>query len=186
MDGVDGALGDSSNVVMVLAATNFPWQIDEALRRRLEKRIYIPLPDCEGACLQRTEGVSGRDSRTGDCRAVEARRALLDINLRGVPLADDVELDAIAVRTKGWWRRRGPRTCAHVQPGPCLFFRVLGSGSDQRLSRCGDDGMRARLGESGRAHAKLSRVGRLLCGRRCGGPLPGNRRRRSKPWTRTS
>ena len=45
MDGVDGALGDSSKIVMVLAATNFPWEIDEAMRRRLEKRIYIPLPE---------------------------------------------------------------------------------------------------------------------------------------------
>ena len=45
MDGVDGALGDPSKIVMVLGATNFPWEIDEAMRRRLEKRIYIPLPD---------------------------------------------------------------------------------------------------------------------------------------------
>lgn len=37
--------GIDDKVIMVLAATNHPWDIDEAFRRRFEKRIYIPMPD---------------------------------------------------------------------------------------------------------------------------------------------
>lgn len=37
-----------SKLVMVLAASNIPWEIDEAIKRRLEKRVYIPLPNEKG------------------------------------------------------------------------------------------------------------------------------------------
>lgn len=43
MDGV----GKTSTGVLVLGATNVPWELDAAIRRRFEKRVYIPLPEKE-------------------------------------------------------------------------------------------------------------------------------------------
>ncbi|KAH7029374.1 P-loop containing nucleoside triphosphate hydrolase protein [Microdochium trichocladiopsis] len=40
------------NRVLVLAATNLPWAIDEAARRRFVRRQYIPLPEAETRSVQ--------------------------------------------------------------------------------------------------------------------------------------
>jgi len=41
---MDGVGKDTSGIV-VLGATNLPWQLDAAIRRRFQKRIHIGLPD---------------------------------------------------------------------------------------------------------------------------------------------
>lgn len=38
-------VGNQNDGVLVLGATNIPWTLDSAIRRRFEKRIYIPLPE---------------------------------------------------------------------------------------------------------------------------------------------
>ncbi|KAB7505162.1 Vacuolar protein sorting-associated protein 4A [Armadillidium nasatum] len=38
-------VGNSNDGILVLGATNIPWVLDAAIRRRFEKRVYIPLPD---------------------------------------------------------------------------------------------------------------------------------------------
>lgn len=44
----DGASTSDNDRILVIGATNRPHEIDEAARRRLVKRIYVPLPEGDG------------------------------------------------------------------------------------------------------------------------------------------
>lgn len=68
----------AAKTVMVLAATNRPWDLDEAIRRRLEKRVYIPLPTVIG------------------------REALFEINLKTIPLSPGIDFKKLAEMTDGY------------------------------------------------------------------------------------
>ena len=83
MDGLQSV--DGSPRVVVVAATNLPWDVDDALRRRLEKRVYAPPPDAE------------------------SRAALLRTLLGGVPVAPDVDYRALAAKAAYRRRRRNFR-----------------------------------------------------------------------------
>lgn len=105
---------------MVLAATNFPWDIDEALRRRLEKRIYIPLPSgvqnypefiTQHTILHAISLIhlSSRPINLIEvfkitlCISVaKGRVELLKISLKELELANDVNMDKIAEQLEGY------------------------------------------------------------------------------------
>jgi len=77
---LDGFSEETDNVTMLLAATNVPSKIDEAIMRpgRFDRLIYIPLPD------------------------LAARRAILVKMIDRVPIEDDLDLDMIADITEGF------------------------------------------------------------------------------------
>ena len=58
---LDGATTVGEERILVLGATNRPQELDEAARRRLVKRLYIPLPD-QSARLQILERVLRKET----------------------------------------------------------------------------------------------------------------------------
>jgi len=75
---MEGLGSTRTDRIVTIGATNIPWEIDSAFRRRFERRIYVPVPD------------------------IEARTKVFEINSKGISLADDVNFQALAELTEGF------------------------------------------------------------------------------------
>jgi transitional endoplasmic reticulum ATPase len=80
LQGVEGFDKKAGRPILLMGATNVPWQLDPAMLRpgRFDEKVYIPLPD------------------------EPARRKMLDIYLANRPLAANIDLDALAKQLDGY------------------------------------------------------------------------------------
>lgn len=71
-----GGFEDSDNILLLMGATNTPWDIDDAVFRtkRFDEKIFVGLPDAE------------------------ARKGILDVHLTGVQAEEGIDLGALVQR----------------------------------------------------------------------------------------
>ncbi|MBQ9430725.1 MAG: ATP-binding protein [Kiritimatiellae bacterium] len=105
-----GGFRDSKNLLLVLGATNKPWDIDEAVFRtgRFDEKVYIGPPD------------------------LAARRKILELNVKGASLAKDMDLGTLAIETAGF----SGSDCAAVVAAAkrCALGRAIRDNADPILT----------------------------------------------------
>lgn len=75
---IQGVKGHGDKLVTILAATNRPWDIDSAFLRRLERKIYVPLPDSD------------------------SRKSILKYHSRDVDGVESIDFDELSNLTDGY------------------------------------------------------------------------------------
>ena len=96
---MDGFTSKTDNL-LVLGATNRPWDVDSAAVRsgRFSERIYVPLPD-KGA-----------------------REFLLKKNLKNIPLGDDIDFDLLVELTEGYSGADITEVCDRAKEEPLNIY----------------------------------------------------------------
>ena len=67
LSSMEGISSNKDDRVVTIGATNVPWEIDSAFRRRFQRRIYVPLPD------------------------EKARKIIFEINSKGIELDKSID-----------------------------------------------------------------------------------------------
>lgn len=83
---IDGFSTKKDEKVLIMAATNRPWDLDDAMISRFQRKIYVPLPD------------------------IESRRQIFEIHLKGSSLSD-MTITALSQMSDGYSGRDIANVC---------------------------------------------------------------------------
>jgi len=110
LQGVEGFDKKAGRPILLMGATNVPWQLDPAMLRpgRFDEKVYIPLPD------------------------LAARRQMLDQYLAKRPVAADVNLDRLATQLEGYSGADIKYVCDRAAVIP--FLQSVASGQEGQIS----------------------------------------------------
>jgi transitional endoplasmic reticulum ATPase len=110
LQGVEGFDKKAGRPILLMGATNVPWQLDPAMLRpgRFDEKVYIPLPD------------------------IAARRKMLELYLANRPLADHVDLDALAEKLDGYSGADIKYICDRSATIP--FLKSVASGEEGEIT----------------------------------------------------
>ncbi|MGA0277173.1 MAG: AAA family ATPase [Candidatus Kariarchaeum pelagius] len=78
LSSMEGISSNNDDRVVTIGATNVPWEIDSAFRRRFQRRIYVPLPD------------------------EKARKIIFEINSRGIELDKSIDFKKLSKITNDY------------------------------------------------------------------------------------
>ena len=78
LSSMEGISSNKDDRVVTIGATNVPWEIDSAFRRRFQRRIYVPLPD------------------------EKARKIIFEINSRGIELDKSIDFKKLSKITNDY------------------------------------------------------------------------------------
>jgi SpoVK/Ycf46/Vps4 family AAA+-type ATPase len=110
LQGVEGFDKKAGRPILLMGATNVPWQLDPAMLRpgRFDEKVYIPLPD------------------------PPARRRMLDQYLGKRPVSPDVNLDTLTLRLEGYSGADIKYLCDRAAVIP--FLQSVASGQDGQIT----------------------------------------------------
>ncbi len=106
---MEGLGSTKSDRIVTIGATNIPWEIDSAFRRRFERRIYVPVPD------------------------FEARAKVFEINSKGIALEDDVDFNELARLTEGFSGSDIANVCREAIFAPVRELDKMGALDDDSI-----------------------------------------------------